>query len=646
MLVEAWDGKSWQVQSTPSPPGASASSLSGVSCTARSCVAVGWFATSTGQRRPLVERRRGGRWSVEPATPPSGARYSSLNAVSCVPTACMAVGAADNDTLIERWDRRTWSLQQAPKRGVLLGVSCTSARACVAVGSFAGRAVAERWNGARWVGLRAASAPTPRGDSQTSYDTATTLKGVSCASETACTAVGSQTTTMYCDSDSCPVTWTLMLAERWDGKRWSLRKTPNPNGDAYEGVPIEFSAVSCATVATCTAVGPFIDLTSGLPRTFAERWTGARWSIERTFNAAGPAAGQGGDLSGVWCARADGCIAVGSYTINGRGSPGGTQATLTEELHRGRWTRRSTPSPSSVLATGSVLNLNGISCTAPAACMAVGARAIETPVYWPEAPFGERWNGRTWSIQIAPRPAGAHRGGDAVLRAVSCVTARQCVAVGYFTDEVAGYSFTLVERWNGVRWSIQRTTRLVNSELDGIDCLSVRNCVAVGRWRSGGLAERWDGRSWRREATPRVPGGGTFQTTLSGVSCATLRRCEAVGTTVTNFDQPNSNVGLAEAWNGATWRLQNTPQPPHRATGFNGVSCISARSCVAVGDIVARWSGAHWSLEKTPATNQLHAVSCTAHSRCVAVGGPPAYPGEAGPGWDVEDVPPLAEQYF
>ena len=59
MLVEAWDGKSWQVQSTPSPPGASASSLSGVSCIARPCVAVGWSATSTGQRRPLVERRRG-----------------------------------------------------------------------------------------------------------------------------------------------------------------------------------------------------------------------------------------------------------------------------------------------------------------------------------------------------------------------------------------------------------------------------------------------------------------------------------------------------------------------------------------------------------------------------------------------------------
>jgi hypothetical protein len=125
-----------------------------------------------------------------------------------------------------------------------------------------------------------------------------------------------------------------------------------------------------------------------------------------------------------------------------------------------------------------------------------------------------------------------------------------------------------------------------------------------------------------------------------------VRRCEAIGTTVTNFDQPNSNVGLAEAWNGAKWTLQNTPQPPHQATGLGGVSCISARSCVAVGDIVARWNGAHWSLEKTPATNQLHAVSCTGANRCVAVGGPPAYQVETGPAWYDENVPPVAEQYF
>ena len=102
-----------------------------------------------------------------------------------------------------------------------------------------------------------------------------------------------------------------------------------------DGTATTSQAVSCASVSSCTAVGPLTDLTSGLLRTFAERWSGMRWAIEHPPNPAGPPDDQGGSLSGVWCAKAGGCIAVGSYTNDGLGSPGGVQTTLVEELDRG-----------------------------------------------------------------------------------------------------------------------------------------------------------------------------------------------------------------------------------------------------------------------------------------------------------------------
>ncbi len=73
---------------------------------------------------------------------------------------------------MERWDGRRWSIQNTSNRrikGVLSGVSCASRTACTAVG-----AVAERWNGKHW-----------------SIQNGTNLGAVSCPTTKTCIAVGS-----------------------------------------------------------------------------------------------------------------------------------------------------------------------------------------------------------------------------------------------------------------------------------------------------------------------------------------------------------------------------------------------------------------------------------------------------------------------
>jgi hypothetical protein len=68
------------------------------------------------------------------------------------------------------------------------------------------------------------------------------FEGVSCPSAEACTAVGESITNAGIQEP---------LAERWNGKDWSVQSTPNPGGGQNSGL----AAVSCASARSCTAVG-------------------------------------------------------------------------------------------------------------------------------------------------------------------------------------------------------------------------------------------------------------------------------------------------------------------------------------------------------------------------------------------------------
>src|SRR5207302_2421548 len=75
--------------------------------------------------------------------------------------------------------------------------------------------------------------------------------------------------------------------------------------------------------------------------------------------------------------------------------------------------------------------LQGVSCTAADACVAVG---FNSGSWTTSATLIEGWDGNTWSIQAAPSP-----GTMAGFRAVFCPAAGACVATG------ASDNATLVE---------------------------------------------------------------------------------------------------------------------------------------------------------------------------------------------------------
>jgi hypothetical protein len=208
---------------------------------------------------------RGVVWSVQ-RTPFAGV----LVDVSCVSaSACMGVGEAGykGGPGAMSWDGRRWRAPLSvptprPLDGgmpALEGVSCTSSTACMAVGTFADtggdeQPMAVGWNGVSWSLLPAPSVPSGvEGGS----------RGVSCVAESGCMAVGSG---LAADGSI------LLLADWWDGSRWSLESVPSPG--AFAGL----NSVSCASSSACMAVGSYS--VAGVVTPFAERWDGSGWTFE------------------------------------------------------------------------------------------------------------------------------------------------------------------------------------------------------------------------------------------------------------------------------------------------------------------------------------------------------------------------------
>jgi hypothetical protein len=249
-LSESWNGTEWKVKTTPEPTGTLNSLLDGISCSSASaCTAVGYYETSSGVELPFAERWNGTEWTVQSMPAPSGATATNPSGVSCpTATACTAGGEYTNSSGVrvpfaEVWNGTSWAVQSVPnpsgsKKTEIRGVSCSSSTACTMVGSYETLAVyrvpfAARWNGTEWTEQ---SVPSPSG---TKYSL---LDGVSCASSTACTAVG----VSFSNASKF-----ITLAEHWNGTEWVVQSTPNnEKGEGWLS-----GGVSCSSPASCAAVG-------------------------------------------------------------------------------------------------------------------------------------------------------------------------------------------------------------------------------------------------------------------------------------------------------------------------------------------------------------------------------------------------------
>jgi hypothetical protein len=320
------------------------------------------------------------------------------------------------------------------------------------------------------------------------------LSGVSCLRSTACTAAGRSMTIIGTGAT---------LIEDWNGTAWAIAPSPNP-ASAHSS---SLADVSCRTARACTAVGSYVSFPSGTGLTLAERFDGTSWSIQPTPNPAGSSSSL---LNGVSCPTRRTCVAVGETV-----APAGPSL-LIERFDGTTWSIQAAPSPAGAAFT----QFSRIACRAADDCTAVGLYGTTTG----QSALAERWNGRSWTVEPTPNPAGAK---DSSLTGVSCPTRRTCTSVG-FSSTSAGVVTPLAEMRSGHVWTIQPvpTAGSAATELDGVSCRSRRVCIAVG-FGFGTLAEQWDGITWSIQPTPNP--AMAANSLLSSVSCPTRRACVAVG---------------------------------------------------------------------------------------------------------------------
>jgi hypothetical protein len=375
------DGATWTTQTTSGATGLAESALSSVSCvSAVSCMAVGVDdsgpVANGGPRQNVgsfAESWNGSAWTAVPAAGSAGAS-PGLYAISCASRVfCVAVGEthsiggtrlAVNDfasgpdrALVEVWNGLAWAVQPNPGAAVsgsgLFGVSCTSSRFCVAVGGHGNYVLAEAWNGSTW---RLQSPPTVAKYGEV-------LAGVSCVAANWCTAVGS-----YNTNKRGGVPANVPLAERWNGRRWSMQRPP--------GYGLYFpilGSVSCVSRSFCLASGTTYHNQQGTPSPFVEGWNGQGWT------AATGGLSKYGSLNSVSCFSAVACLAVGQFDPSLFAGPKPTEPVV-ESWNGARWRRLTAPQAPAPPPVGGLFDtldpsLFGISCIPRSGCTAVGAQA-------------------------------------------------------------------------------------------------------------------------------------------------------------------------------------------------------------------------------------------------------------------------------
>ncbi len=212
----------------------------------------------------------------------------------------------------------------------------------------------------------------------------------------------------------------------------------------------------------------------------------------------------------------------------------------------------------------------------------------------------EHFDGSSWTLAPSPNPSWS--GMDlATLEDVDAVSATDVWAVGYSEDFASLRLNTLVEHWDGARWSIVPSPNPAGknqpNQLFGVAVVTSDDVWAVGQRDLGGraLILHWDGTAWSAVTNPC----GRYAL-LRGVSALSATDVWAVGDATTcHFD-------------GTAWTLVPSPQPRSRfsedAYPLESVSAAATDDVWAVGSraidngyyvefqsFAEHWDGTRWT---------------------------------------------------
>ena len=421
--------------------------------------------------------------------------YAEVNSVSC-PSAgnCTAGGyyrdgsAHDRPFVVSEVNGTWQNAIEVPGTvapnglggGGVVSVSCGSAGNCSAGGYYINSSYSEQAfvdsevNGTWGTAIGVPGTALPGGEGGTE------VASVSCASAGNCSAGGH-----YPGSSG---TWQAFLISEVNGT-WGTA-TGVPGTAALDtGGDVEVDSVSCGSAGNCSAGGYYAG-SSGALQAFVVSEVNGTWgtAIEVPGTAALNAGGWA-DVDSVSCASAGNCSAGGSYSD----SSSHEQAFVVSEVN-GTWgTAIQVPGTAALNAGGSA-DVDSVSCASAGNCSAGGSYSDSSS--HEQAFMVSEVNG-TWGTAIqVPGTAALNAGGSADVDSVSCASAGNCSAGGSYSDSSSHGQAFMVSEVNGTWGTAIEVpgTAALNAggwaDVDSVSCGSAGNCSAGGYYSDSSSHEQ------------------------------------------------------------------------------------------------------------------------------------------------------------
>jgi hypothetical protein len=268
--------------------------------------------------------------------------------------------------------------------------------------------------------------------------------------------------------------------------------------------------------------------------------------------------------------------AVGNFLPDTTDSNQDATLSLAEHFNGTAWSVTPTPNVGPNFNT-----LFGVAA-AQGKAWAVGARLDAN---YQDRALIESWDGSNWSVADNPQPGTVRD----LFYAASADSASDVWAVGE-QEGSDGKFETLVERWNGSKWTVVPSPNpgRTGNFLYGLDAVSPDNVWAVGQQLNDQspdqtLIEHWNGTQWSVVPSPQLNGASAF------LDAVTARDGEAwaVGDT---YDPIQGAHPLIEHFANGVWRVVDLPAAGSNWTDLFGVTAVNG-AVWAAGTFVDPASG-------------------------------------------------------
>jgi hypothetical protein len=373
----------------------------------------------------------------------------------------------------------------------ITSVSCASAGDCSAGGyytdgSASTQAFVATQTGGRWGTAEEVPGTAALNAGAGPYSGAETTS-VSCSSVGNCSAGG-----YYTDGSGDTQAF---VATQTGGSWGTAEEVPGTaalNAGASSLSGAKTTAVSCAPAGNCSVGGYYTD-GSGSVQAFVATQTGSTWGTAQELpGTAALNAFGGASVTAVSCASTGSCSAAGYYTD----SSDNTQAFVATQTGSTWGTAQELPGTAALNISGNAV-VTSVSCASTGNCSAGGyynEQSVNGASYGAQA-FVANETGGTWgTAQQVAGTGGQNTGNNTFVSSMSCASPGNCSAGGQYTD-AGGNSQAFVVDETGGSWATAQEvpgTAALNAfgdaEVTSVSCASAGNCSAGGYYLDGNIA--------------------------------------------------------------------------------------------------------------------------------------------------------------